>query len=86
MISISIGNLLPGIRKQVEWWGQFLDIATHFFEEEEITILLYNNRNAALEATQSPPILFNNPSSFPIYFKRLADIVKDQDLGNKTSW
>lgn len=40
----------------------------------------------ALEAIQNPSILIINPQTSSIHFKMLADIVKDHDIENKTSW
>lgn len=43
---------------------------------------LYKNRNAALKAIQSLPILFPNPQTSHINLRRLADTVKDVDSEN----
>lgn len=80
------------IKKQIEdnmagWMYQpydTLQIATQFFEELKIVLVLQiENRSAALET--SSPILFISPKTFLFYYKKFADIVKDLDLGNK-SW
>lgn len=68
---------------------EVIQVATQFFEELKTTILfyklsLYKNRNVALEAIQSSPILFFiNPKTSPIYLKRLVDIFKDLELGKE---
>ena len=68
--------------------------ATQSLEELETIVLvyksnLYKNGNSALEANQSPPILFTNLKTPPSHLKRLADIVffKNLNLRNESpSW
>lgn len=48
---------------------------------------LHKNRSDVLGTIQSPPTLCTNPKASTIHLKRLADTVKDLDLGNKgSSW
>lgn len=44
-------------------------------------------RNVPSEIIQSPPILFTNPQTSPVYLRRLLSIIKILALGNKIlSW
>lgn len=68
-----------------------VQIAKQYFEELKITGLsyklsLYKNRNAALEAIQSPSILFTSLQTSALHLKQLVDIIKDLELENKRLW